>query len=198
MHKKQEILAVGDSNLRHLQYKISIDKKLSKLPLNIDAVSGRRIGDINLRDIERFARFRYIIIMVGNNDLGNFRQRRAVDPRTVACNLIAVAEILMERGCRVRVIKLLPRTDVAPHLIVNGNQVLKRHLGRNLFCQMTIYRSKFNHGGGYHPVPKGALDLLRGLYKACQTFGFNWNSETQSKQVVRVRTIEKWNLTKNF
>ena len=161
-------------------------------------MSERRIGDINLRDIERFARFRYIIIMVGNNDLGNFRQRRAVDPRFVACNLIAVAEILMERGCRVRVIKLLPRTDVTPHLIVNGNQVLKRHLGRNLFCQMTIYRSKFNHGGGYHPVPKWALDLLRGLYKACQTFGFNWNSETQSKQVVRVRTIEKWNLTKNF
>ena len=33
-------------------------------------------------------------------------------------------------------------------------------------------QQKFRTRGGYHPVPSGRMDLLRGLFKACQTFGF--------------------------
>ena len=110
--------------------------------------------------------------MVGNNDLGAFKNRPASPPIDVACKLIAVKEVLAESGTRVRVVKMLPRLDVRAELIEETNVILKRHLGRNLFSEMTIYQKKFQTRGGYHPVESGQLDLLRGLYKACKTFGF--------------------------
>ena len=172
MEKIPGIMVVGDSNLRHLAGKVYRDRKLSRLPLHVDRVSGRKVADITYRDIERFAAYRYVILMVGNNDLGQFRDRSATDSIIVACNLVAVAELLQEKGCRVRVVKMLPRTDVSADLIDECNVVLKRHLGRNLFSKMTIYHCKFANRGGFHPIESGQLDLLRGLYKACRTFGF--------------------------
>ena len=172
MDKNPGVLIVGDSNTRHLSQEIYADRKLANLPIYLNAISGRRAMDLDHRDLENCLRFRYVVLMLGNNDLGQFRDRPAIDPELVAFKLIAFAELLLEEGTRVRVIKLLPRTDVRKELIDICNAVLKRHLGRNLFSQMTIYRQKFNTRGGYHPNQTGRLDLLRGLYKACKTFGF--------------------------
>ena len=80
--------------------------------------------------------------------------------------------MLIERGTRVRVIKLLPRKDVEPHLIVAANQVLQRHLGRNLFKATRMYMKHFDNRGGFHSICGGKLDILRFLVKACETFGF--------------------------
>ena len=112
-----------------------------------------------------------MLVMVGNNDLGKFKQREAKDPTLVACKLIAFQEVLSERGRRVRVIKLLPRKDVEPHLIVAANQVLQRHLGRNQLKANQMYMKQFDNREGFHPVYGGKLDILRFLVKACDTFG---------------------------
>ena len=171
--KEQAVYIIGDSNLRHLTSKLMSDRKLARLPIRVDAISGRRAGDLSAADVEKAARYRFVILMLGNNDLGAFRDRPAVSPVNVACKLIAFKEVLEDKGCRVRVIKMLPRTDVRPELIAETNAILKRHLGRNLFSNMTIQRSVFRRNrGGYHPVQSGQLDLLRGLFGACKTFGF--------------------------
>ena len=170
--KYPEILIIGDSNLKHLSQMALKDSKLASLPIVINAVSGRRASDLDNTDLENAMKYRFVILMVGNNDLGAFRERTASPPIEVACKLIAFKELLTENGTRVRVIKMLPRNDVNPNLIQSTNVILKRHLGRNLFSSMTIYNKKFRTRGGYHPVPSGRIDLLRGLFKACQTFGF--------------------------
>ena len=170
--KHPEILIIGDSNLKHLSQMALKDSKLASLPIVINAVSGRRASDLDNTDLENAMKYRFVILMVGNNDLGAFRERTASPPIDVACKLIAFKELLTDNGTRVRVIKMLPRNDVNPNLIQSTNVILKRHLGRNLFSSMTIYIKKFRTRGGYHPVPSGRMDLLRGLFKACQTFGF--------------------------
>ena len=167
------ILIIGDSNLKHLSQMALKDSKLASLPIVINAISGRRASDLDNTDLENAMKYRFVILMVGNNDLGAFRERTTSPPIDVACKLIAFTELLTDNGTRVRVIKMLPRNDVNPNLIQSTNVILKRHLGRNLFCSMTIYNKKFRNRGGYRPVPSGRLDLLRGLFKACQTFGFD-------------------------
>ena len=135
--KEQAVYIIGDSNLRHLTSKLLSDRKLARLPIPVDAISGRRAGDLSA------ARYRFEILMLGNNDLGAFGDRPAVSPVNVACKLIAFKEVLEDKGCPVRVIKMLPRTVVRPELIAETNAILKRHLGRNLFSNMTIERSVF-------------------------------------------------------
>ena len=170
--KKDAILIMGDSNIKHLRNEILCDRFLKQLPVVVDGVSGRRAMDLNVNDVELACQYRYVIIMVGNNDLGKFKHREAEDPTLVACKIIAFQEVLSERGTRVRVIKLLPRKDVEPHLIVAANQVLQRHLGRNLFKATQMYMKQFDNRGGFHPVYGGKLDIFRFLVKACETFGF--------------------------
>ena len=170
--KYPEILIIADSNLKHLTQRALKDTKLASLPTVINAVSGRRASDLDNTDLENAMKYRFVILMVGNNDLGAFRERTASPPSDVACKLIAFKELLADNGTRVRVIKMLPRNDVNRNLIQSTNVILKRHLGRTLFSSMTIYNKKLRTRGGYHPVPSGRMDLLSGLFKACQIFGF--------------------------
>ena len=136
--KKDAILIMGDSNIKNLRNELC-DRFLKQLPVVVDGVSGRRAMDLNVNDMELACQYRYVIIMVGNNDLWKFKHREAENPTLVACKIIAFQEVLSKRGTRVRVIKLLPRKDVEPHLIVAANQVLQRHLDRNLFKATQMY-----------------------------------------------------------
>ena len=170
--KTEAVLIIGDSNIRHLERDIMKDKLLSQKPLTVDGVSGRRAMDLTATDVDRAAKYRFVVVMLGKNDLEKFRNRNTELPINVACKLIAFCQVLSQKGKRVRVVKLLPRLDVAMPLIIQTNEILQRHLGRNLFKQVCMFKKQFDNKGGYHPVPRGKLDILRLLLKACETFGY--------------------------
>ena len=171
--KRNAILIIGDSNIKHIRNDILNDRYLKQLPIVVDGVSGRRVMDLGEKDLLFAMQFRYVVIMLGNNDLGKFKNRTAVDPKTVALKLVAFQQLLSENCTRVRVIKLLPRKDVRINLFIEANEVLKRHLGRNLFKNTHMYMKQFDDKkGGFHPVENGKFDILRFLLKACETFGF--------------------------
>ena len=107
--KTEAVLIIGDSNIRHLERDILKDKLLSQIPLRVDGVSGRRAMDLTATDVDRAANYRFVVVMLGNNDLGKFRNRSAELPINVACKLIAFCQVLSEKGTRVRVVKLLPK-----------------------------------------------------------------------------------------
>ena len=49
----------------HFTSKLLSDRKLARLPIRVDAISGRRAGDLSASDVEGAARYRFVILMLG-------------------------------------------------------------------------------------------------------------------------------------
>ena len=50
--------------------------------------------DLGENDLLFAMQFRYVVILLGNNDLGKFENRAAVDPKTVALKLVDIQQLL--------------------------------------------------------------------------------------------------------
>ena len=50
--------------------------------------------DLGENDLLFSMQFRYVVILLGNNDLGKFENRAAVDPKTVALKLVDIQQLL--------------------------------------------------------------------------------------------------------
>ena len=156
-----------------MQDRIVNDNLLWRYPITVHGVSGLRAYHLGQQEVEMAKLHSHVIIIVGNNDLSQWKNLPVYTPLQTATNLFNFVNLLRNNGLVVALVGVFKRLDIPVAVATETNGYLVSWLPQGVYVKPRIARKHFLPNDRSHLNAMGQLNVLELLNRVIvQNFGF--------------------------